>query len=156
MSQIRSITPSDISILFQIESEIHSHPWTKGMFEDCFKSASQDLGYSGFILENEQNKPCAYLVIQTILDECHILTIGVKKEYQNQGYASQLVQYLFDTHSPRRFLLEVRESNQPAINLYQKLGFQCIAERKNYYFMPNNHRENALIFEKIDDFETSF
>ncbi len=149
MPKIRPITPTDIPIVFCIESQIHTHPWTENMFQDCFKPESENLGYAGFVLETTQ-KICAYLIIQTILDEYHILTIGVEKEYQNKGYATQLLQHLFNhlkNNNIQRILLEVRESNLSAIHLYKKLGFKCIAERKNYYKAQNNEFENALIFE---------
>lgn len=146
---IRSFTPSDIPLITQIESHVHSHPWTEGMFRDCFINSS-DHSYEGFIFE-VNNSLCAYLIIQNILDECHILTIGVKKEEQNKGYATQLLQYLIkkqqDKHA-QRILLEVRESNKPAIFLYLQLGFQQIAVRKNYYW-THTISENALIFEKL-------
>jgi ribosomal-protein-alanine N-acetyltransferase len=115
------------------------------MFKDCF-----DAHYEGFILESDKII-CAYLITQTILDECHILTIGVKKESQHQGYATQLLQFLIDQKQKtcHRILLEVRESNAPAIYLYKKLGFERIALRKNYYQdAVKNQQENALIFEK--------
>lgn len=152
---IRKILPSDIPSIASIESQVHAHPWTEGMFQDCLNAdfesnADSNSSYEGFILENNKIS-CAYLITQTILDECHILTIGVKKEYQHQGYATQLLQYLFEKKKKacRRVLLEVRESNLVAICLYKKLEFQQIALRKNYYSdnLKNQH-ENALILEK--------
>lgn len=144
---IRAIIPDDLAIVAKIESEIHSHPWTEQMFQDCFKPESANLGYSGFVLE-EHHTITAYLIIQTILDECHILTIGVKKDYQQQGYATELLKHLLEytKKSYQSIFLEVRESNQPAIRLYKKLGFTPIAVRKDYYSSEKNARENALIF----------
>ena len=43
--------------------------------------------------------------------------------------------------------LEVRKSNLVAINLYQKLGFEIVGTRKNYYF---DNREDALIMTLSD------
>ncbi|MBQ5323960.1 MAG: hypothetical protein J6J58_00770, partial [Oscillospiraceae bacterium] len=43
-------------------------------------------------------------------------------------------------------VLEVRESNNPAIKLYEKLGFEFLGARKNFY---SNPKENALIY-KLD------
>ena len=148
----RKLFPSDIPTISSIESTIHSHPWTEGMFRDCFdENFNNNTNYEGFILEDNNKIICAYLIIQTIFDECHILTIGVKKESQHQGYATQLLQFLFEQKNTvcHRILLEVSESNQPAICLYKKLGFQQIALRKNYYQdVIKNQCENALILEK--------
>lgn len=145
---IRKMNLLDLSIICEIESEIHAYPWTKGMFRDCLNNGN----YEGFVLEDKNNNElCAYLVTQTILDECHILTIGVKKTRQKQGLAVQLLLFLMEPQKEtfNRILLEVAESNIPAINLYKKLGFQQIGLRKNYYQSPNGCSDNALIFEKL-------
>ena len=42
-------------------------------------------------------------------------------------------------------LLEVRESNQPAIELYRSLGFVAVGTRRNYYSQP---QEDALVLRK--------
>lgn len=150
MPVVRQMTFNDIPTIAQIELEVHSHPWTEGMFKDCFGADNAfHLGYNGFVLLT--SKIIGYLIIQTILDECHILTIGVKKDGQHKGYATQLFnRWLNSEHLCRRILLEVSESNQPAINLYQKLGFCCISQRKNYYVSSDKKglSSNALIFEK--------
>jgi ribosomal-protein-alanine N-acetyltransferase len=41
--------------------------------------------------------------------------------------------------------LEVRESNSPAISLYEKFGFLVEGKRKNFYSVPT---EDALIMTK--------
>lgn len=142
---IRDIQYADLSTIAHIESQIHAHPWTEGMFLDAFHAE-----YSGWVLEEQSihgNEICGYLMVQNILDECHILTIGVKKEKQRKGYAKQLLEFLLNNpdemHVMHKILLEVQESNTPAIRLYQHFGFQQIGLRKNYY-----QNESALIFEK--------
>jgi ribosomal-protein-alanine N-acetyltransferase len=41
--------------------------------------------------------------------------------------------------------LEMRRGN-PAINLYQKVGFEPIGERPNYYRLANGERADAITF----------
>ena len=41
--------------------------------------------------------------------------------------------------------LEVRATNAPAITLYEKLGFETVGRRPNYYRHP---KEDALILRK--------
>ena len=41
--------------------------------------------------------------------------------------------------------LEVRESNQTARQLYDKLGFNEVTLRKNYYPTSTGERENAIV-----------
>lgn len=148
MFYIRKMNRSDLSAIWKIESEIQVYPWTKGMFRDCLKNEC----YEGFVVEDKNyNKVCAYLVTQSILDECHILTIGVKKSRQKQGLALQLLTFLFEQKAKdsARILLEVAESNIPAVHLYKKLGFHQIGLRKNYYQNTVTQcSDNALIFER--------
>lgn len=137
------MTWDDLPAVADIESHVHAHPWTLGMFQDCFKPASQGLGYQGYVLKDDQEKnSIAYLLIQNISEQDHlltqILTMGVSQIYQRQGCASYLFQQLFlENITPRRYLLEVSEFNIAAIELYKKQGFSAISVRKHYYGSVN-------------------
>jgi len=64
------------------------------------------------------------------------LKIGVKKEYQRKGIATQLMQKLIEFAKEKnisKIFLEVKASNLPAYNFYKKLGFKETYKRKNYY-----------------------
>ena len=78
------------------------------------------------------------------LDKVEILNLVVDSQYRNQRIASLLLDYLFDEVS-KPVILEVRESNIPAINLYKKFNFMEIARREKYY-----ENENAIIMERSD------
>ncbi len=148
---IRPIISSDISILADIDSAVQAYPWTEKMFMDCLHEA-----YEGFVVLNDEQL-CAYLITQTIFDECHILTLGVAKTAQKKGYATQLLQFLMEYKKNYRFLLEVAESNHPAINLYKKFGFQSIGRRKNYYHHAlRNCGEDAVVLERKHNLQDNF
>ena len=90
-----------------------------------------------------------YLAIQKTLNDLHILGIGVLKDYRNQSIAKKLTQELisyFEISQFEKILLEVRESNQAATNLYQSFGFKQYGVRKNYYV---NEDANLFHLEKI-------
>ena len=79
----------------------------------------------------------------------HILGIGVLKDYRNQSIARNLTEKLisyFEISQFEKILLEVRESNQAATNLYQSFGFKQYGVRKNYYV---NEDANLFHLEKI-------
>ncbi len=87
--------------------------------------------------------------ISLLVDHADIIIIITKKNYSNLGIASSLLSESIDMLKKlniAKLFLEVRESNTPAINLYEKFKFKKISIRKNYY--PNNN-ENALVY-KID------
>ena len=97
----------------------------------------------------EGDKVVGYIGSQTVLDESDMMNVAVHPDYRRRGIAEALVLALADelaTHSSRSLALEVRESNAPAIALYEKLGFVQIGLRKNYY---RNPKEDALILRKV-------
>ena len=69
------------------------------------------------------------------------------KEYQHRGFGYQLMQKFLQEAFEKQgqtIFLEVRQSNLPAIALYEKCGFKQIAKRKNYYQHPV---EDAWIYQ---------
>jgi [ribosomal protein S18]-alanine N-acetyltransferase len=81
----------------------------------------------------------------SIVEEAHITLLGIHPEYHGQGLGMFLFHRLLTDGVQRgleRATLEVKTTNQPAINLYQKFGFQVVGRRNNYY--PKTG-EDALI-----------
>lgn len=81
----------------------------------------------------------------SIVEEAHITLLGIHPQYQRQGLGMLLLHNLLQDAVNRglaRATLEVQVTNQPAINLYQKLGFKVAGKRQNYY--PKTG-EDALI-----------
>ena len=74
-----------------------------------------------------------------------IATLGVMPEYRKSGIGSTLIQTCEEEVGLSKIKLSVRQSNQPAIQLYQKHGYQQIEVWKKYY----KGGDNALVFEKI-------
>ena len=141
---LRRLFKSDLLAILAIEQQVHVVPWSKETFEACF-----DSGYDGWVFENN-GKVIGFIIVSLRADECHILNICVSREHQHQGWGRQLMEEALV--SARRkgvaiAYLEVRRSNETAIALYQKMEFQAVGERKNYY-PTTNGQEDALIFAK--------
>ena len=87
------------------------------------------------------------LVLMMVLDEAHILNISVCRSRQGCGLGRQLLQHLGEVARKAggsQILLEVRPSNESALALYRKVGFEMIGRRKGYYPACNG-REDALV-----------
>ena len=85
---------------------------------------------------------------QTSFDEADVMNVAVHPDCRRRGIAEKLIHTLvaeLTSRGVRALTLEVRASNDPAINLYEKLGFQQVGRRKNYYHNP---KEDALILRK--------
>ena len=87
-----------------------------------------------------------YLAYEQIIDEGSIVEIAVHPAYRRQGIARKLIEEAVEDNSPKEIYLEVRESNLPALGLYESLGFTQIGVRKAYY---DNPKENAIIMRKL-------
>ena len=96
----------------------------------------------------------------SIIDEAHITTIAVDSDYRRQHIGEALLVAILEEcykDMVKYLTLEVRESNIPAIKMYEKYGFKSFGVRKGYY---QDNNENALIMwtENIfwDKFKTEY
>lgn len=132
---------SDVEEVMEIELSLYDFPWTKSILSDCIQ-----VGYSCWVYKQNYEIQ-AYCVLSSGAGEAHILTLCVRKEYQGQGLGQLLLQHLIDVakdHRAEVLLLEVRPSNQNAVHLYHKFGFNEVGTRPGYY-PAKEGREDALI-----------
>ncbi|HED19709.1 MAG TPA: ribosomal-protein-alanine N-acetyltransferase [Gammaproteobacteria bacterium] len=138
---IRPLTLTDLDAVMEIEVRAYDFPWTQGIFRDCLR-----VGYCCWVCENDESIQ-GYGVMSAAAGESHILNLTVRPESQRQGIGSRLLkhfQQLARRHGAETLMLEVRPTNRNAINLYEKLGFNEIGVRRNYY-PAENGREDALL-----------
>ena len=127
----------------ELEKCCFNDPWSES-------SIASELNnrLSCWLVALDGNVVIGYVGSQTVLRETDMMNIAVHPAYRKQGVAKSLIQNLIDTISQQgshSLMLEVRQSNEPAKNLYLSLGFETVGIRKNYY---RNPRENALILRK--------
>ena len=140
---IKKMEKSDIDKIFEIgKASYGEHHWSK---ESFYNELENNIGYYLTAHNPENNEVLGYLGSWLIIDECHITNVSVNPEYRRQKIAEQLIIELIN-HCYEKFVkyitLEVRVSNTPAINLYEKFGFKSIGVRKKYY---QDNNEDALI-----------
>ena len=127
--------------LAKLEKTLFSTAWDRDTINDKI-----NRGEFLYWVYEQDDKIVGYLAIQKTLNELHILGIGVLKDYRNQSIARNLTEKLisyFEISQFEKILLEVRESNQAATNLYQSFGFKQYGVRKNYYV-----NEDAKLFQR--------
>ena len=99
---------------------------------------------SKYIVAKYNDEIIGFAGIIVVLDEADISNIVVKKNYRNKKIGSLLLANLINLaleNGVKSLFLEVKESNFPAIHLYEKFGFSRFGLRKNYY----NNTENAVL-----------
>lgn len=103
---------------------------------------------STWLVAVEGGVVCGYVGSQSVLDGADMMNIAVHPDYRKQGIGYNLVDKLIDLLKAKDVIslsLEVRVSNENAINLYNKMGFEIIGKRPGYY---RNPREDAYIMRK--------
>lgn len=137
MYKISDAKIEDIAQIAEIEKLCFSLPWT-------VEQLKTQLGERYvFLVASENDEVLGYVGLMTVLDEGYISNVAVSPNHRRRSIADTLIEKLCSRAQELAFItLEVRESNVPAIKLYEKHGFKNVATRKNYYDKP---KENAII-----------
>ncbi len=94
--------------------------------------------FTKIVVYEENNKIVGALVYSLIYDRIEIEYIVVSDEYKRFGIGTKLLKYI-EKEGITNITLEVRESNDVAINFYKKNGYEVAAIRKNYYKNENGY-----------------
>ena len=131
-----------------LERRAHAHPWSEQLFYDSLHAGHQaqlllcDGGTPAVEAQPvEALQPAlrvpdgrlllGYFVAQTLLDEVHLYNLAVARA--RQGWGGLLLQRLVaaaQAQGAQTLWLEVRASNQPALALYRRAGFESVATRR--------------------------
>ena len=150
---------ADLEEVLRIESVSHIHPWTKGNFSDSLTAGHWaycirphlDQAIKGSYLDPEIL--WAYCILFPAVDELHLLNITVSPHLRKLGLGIRImiaIEGVAAQQNMPRIILEVRPTNDAALALYQKLGYEQIGVRKNYYPVSpqTSSREDALVMAK--------
>jgi len=141
---IREAKEDELLNIAELEKLVFgSHAWTLSQL-----MSEWITGLSKFILAFVNSELVGYLIFRQVDEEAEILRLGVKKEFRRKGIGEKLLkkaEELVSTQGGKVIYLEVRKSNEPAINFYKKQNFSIVSVRKNYY--PDG--EDALIMRKV-------
>jgi ribosomal-protein-alanine N-acetyltransferase len=136
------MTQDDLDAVIAIEQTAYSHPWTRGNFRDSINPLfeAQCLWLEGELL--------GYFLAMRGFEEMHLLNITVAPAHQGQGWAHMMLDALslWSRHAGAQWLwLEVRQSNQRALQVYERYGFKQVSIRKDYYPAGRQQREHAVV-----------
>jgi len=138
---IRQAGPADTADIFEIEKLCFPDPWSK----DSIRYELEENEKAFYLVAEHSGKVVGYMGLWWILDEGHITNVAVRPGYRNRKIAEGIIRVMLEHTIGAGILhhtLEVRRDNQPAINLYEKFGFQVDGVRKGYYQFDG---EDALI-----------
>jgi ribosomal-protein-alanine N-acetyltransferase len=126
------LSESHIDQIMRLENAAHSHPWSVAIMSGAI---SRHLGIGLCRIDTEEFDLIGFALVSVVLDEAELLNFVIDPALQGQGMGSIFVESVIDevTIKAKRFYLEVRQSNIPAIRLYENAGFVEAGVRRNYY-----------------------
>jgi ribosomal-protein-alanine N-acetyltransferase len=92
-----------------------------------------------------------YVLVSEVLGEVEIEDICVSPMFRKKGVASQMFTHVVEDckkHYADYILLEVASRNIAALRLYEKMGFEFISVRKDYYTLANEQLDDAILMRK--------
>ena len=140
---IAQMNESHVPQIAELEKMCFNDPWSERSI-----ASELDNKLSLWLVAVENGKVLGYVGSQTVLGETDMMNIAVHPDFRNQGIATDLIVGLIGALEKRgshSLMLEVRASNEEAIRVYHRLGFEEVGKRRNYY---RNPKEDALILRK--------
>jgi ribosomal-protein-alanine N-acetyltransferase len=136
---IRRLTYADLPQVIAIERRAFPTPWSLAMF---VLELSKPGGVC--LAARRDGALAGYLICSRYDTVWHIMNVAVDPARRRTGIATALLLELFERvgDDNARFTLEVRTSNAPAIDLYERFGFRTAGTRRRYY---QDNGEDALI-----------
>ena len=140
--QLRRIAVGDLDALMAIETAAYAFPWSRGNFFDSIAA--------GYWLQalRRTDEWLGYFVAMAAADELHLLNLTIAPAHQGRGHGRFLLDALCAqgrSLGSTQLWLEVRQSNERALALYLRYGFQAIGVRRGYYPAGGGRREDATV-----------
>ena len=141
--QIVPMAARHVAPIAALEQQCFSDPWSEAAIAPELENP-----LSLWLVAEQGDTLLGYIGSQSVPPEADLMNLAVAPEARRQGIAEALVHALeaaLREKGTESLTLEVRVSNLPARTLYEKLGFEPVGLRKNYYFHP---KEDACILRK--------
>ena len=141
---VRAMRLADLDEVMVIERRSFSAPWEESTFRGLMRRPSAAL-----LVAETDDELTGYSVMWFAADEGELGDIAVIPERRGEGIGRRLLLESISvaaSRGTRSLYLEVRESNDVARRLYEKVGFSVVGVRKQYYTEP---AEDAIVM-KLD------
>lgn len=143
MITLRRMEERDAASVARLEAANFSMPWSEKDFREILHRE-----YACYYVAEDNGEIAGCCGLLNMAGEGEITNMAVKEENRRNGVATMLLDQVLKEGKKlavNAFTLEVRISNEAAIGLYKKFGFEGVGERRDFYEKP---RENALIMWK--------
>jgi len=137
------MTAADVDEVWALERSVFPYPWSRGNFVDAVAS-----GYDCWTLRDAGGELAGYYLLMYALDEGHLLDVALAGKLHGQGLGRRLLDEIAArarSQGMTSILLEVRPSNERALDVYRRHGYVHIGRRKGYYPAGAAGREDAIV-----------
>nr|WP_156885625.1 ribosomal protein S18-alanine N-acetyltransferase [Massilia niastensis] len=137
------MTAADVDEVLALEQSVFPYPWSRANFVE-----SLDSGYDAWSVRDPAGSLVGYYLLMYAVDEAHLLDVAVAGGRQRQGLGRHLLDRIAArarSHGMASILLEVRPSNERALEVYRRYGYAEIGRRKAYYPAGPGRREDAIV-----------
>lgn len=144
------MSESDLPEAVKIEQTTIYSPWSLDMFLKEIERQNP-----GLIVFKVETRLIGYLCFWKVMDEAHLLNVSLHADFRGKGLGKFIMNYLENTCAQiglSKILLEVAQTNHPAIKLYKKCGFVKVGLRKKFY---QETGDDAILMEKFISLEAS-
>jgi ribosomal-protein-alanine N-acetyltransferase len=142
---VRVMTLDDIPDVMEIDRLSFPLPWSERSYRyELEQNSAAQLLVADYD-HLDRIRLVGYIGFWFVVDEMHISTLAVHPDFRRRGIGEALLEgalHLADSLGGVIATLEVRTSNQAALHLYSKFGFEVVGRRKNYY---QDNREDAWL-----------
>lgn len=152
---IRSMTLEDLEVVRRIDRLSFPIPWPERSYRyELLKNPASHLLVAE--LWEPPRRVIGFVGFWLVLDEAHISTLAVDPDHRRRGVGGILLRAALTRAADRgaEFMtLEVRVSNQAAVELYGKNGFDEVGRRLRYY-RDNNEDAILMRHDKVEEFRS--
>jgi ribosomal-protein-alanine N-acetyltransferase len=129
---VRPMTAEDVPAIAGLEMASFEEPWSEGVLRD--ELAAPGRTYA--VAEDSTGRVVGYAGVMIAVGEAHVMTVAVDPSHRTRGIGTRLMLAVARAGleaGAEHLTLEVRTTNESAIRLYERFGFQPIVVRRNYY-----------------------
>ena len=140
--QVRWMVRRDFAKVLEIEQACFGFPWTDEEFRQCL----QQPNCLGIVAEHE-GRVVGFVVYETPKNRIFISNIAVDPKFQRHNVARQMIQKLVSKMLYQRrhkIMVEIRETNLPALLCFRALGFRASTVLRNFY---EDQSEDAYVLQ---------
>ena len=146
---IRKAALYDVPAMARIERESFEDYWSPDELTKDVTSKDGSIYVAVALIGDER---AGYADMRIVAGEAQIYNIAIAPEFRRQGIGEALLKHMIEKSEElglENITLEVREGNEAAMSLYEKLGFKKVGSRKGYY---SRGKEDAVLMDrKLDE-----